>query len=294
MAVSEEKRRQALLKHGDIARLERAGRIVVVRTLLKALSGALRLYRRGEDPIEWVLKQLLELQDPLARLMAGARLAALRRNALVLDAITDAQRFFSRKLGMNNTEIRALVGSYSGTAASTTQNLVITVERKLTKSLLDITQRNLHVKEGVKELTKAFEAAGIHPRNSFHVEAVYRTQTRNAYEAAHWQSNQEDELIQELLWGYTYVTVGDDRVRPEHEALDGVTAPKDDPIWQRIWPPNGWACRCQVVEVWNDDPKSERKIVLPKQSVTVDGKTVVPGPDRGFGYNPGELFTVTK
>jgi uncharacterized protein with gpF-like domain len=43
--------------------------------------------------------------------------------------------------------------------------------------------------------------------------------------------------------------VGDDRVRPEHAVLDQFTARADDPVWMKIYPPNGFNCRCSVVPV---------------------------------------------
>lgn len=46
---------------------------------------------------------------------------------------------------------------------------------------------------------------------------------------------------------WEYKTVGDDKVRPEHQLLDGVILPANDPRWQKIWPPNGWLCRCYIV-----------------------------------------------
>ena len=46
---------------------------------------------------------------------------------------------------------------------------------------------------------------------------------------------------------WEYVTVGDHAVRPEHAKLDGLILPANDPAWQRIFPPNGWNCRCHVV-----------------------------------------------
>ena len=45
---------------------------------------------------------------------------------------------------------------------------------------------------------------------------------------------------------WKYVTAGDDRVREEHRALDGVILPFNDQRWDRIFPPNGWKCRCHV------------------------------------------------
>lgn len=46
-----------------------------------------------------------------------------------------------------------------------------------------------------------------------------------------------------------YRTQRDDKVRPEHAALDRVTLPPSDPFWADFYPPNGWNCRCTVVQV---------------------------------------------
>ena len=46
-----------------------------------------------------------------------------------------------------------------------------------------------------------------------------------------------------------YRTMRDDKVRPEHAALDGTTLPPSDPFWDAYYPPNGWNCRCSVVQV---------------------------------------------
>ena len=46
---------------------------------------------------------------------------------------------------------------------------------------------------------------------------------------------------------WEYRTVGDDRVRQEHQELEGLTLPVNDPRWQKIMPPNGWNCRCYIV-----------------------------------------------
>ncbi len=46
-----------------------------------------------------------------------------------------------------------------------------------------------------------------------------------------------------------YRTAGDKKVRPEHAALDRVTLPITDTFWEEYYPPNGWNCRCTVVQV---------------------------------------------
>lgn len=45
-----------------------------------------------------------------------------------------------------------------------------------------------------------------------------------------------------------YITVGDSHVRPAHEKLYGLVAPKTDKIWDKIYPIKDWGCRCDVIE----------------------------------------------
>lgn len=52
---------------------------------------------------------------------------------------------------------------------------------------------------------------------------------------------------------WEYKTVGDDRVRPGHRALHGLILPANDPRWLKLYPPNGWNCRCYVVPRTRDE-----------------------------------------
>lgn len=46
-----------------------------------------------------------------------------------------------------------------------------------------------------------------------------------------------------------YRTAEDEKVRESHALLNGITLPADDPFWDKYYPPNGWGCRCQAVQV---------------------------------------------
>lgn len=46
-----------------------------------------------------------------------------------------------------------------------------------------------------------------------------------------------------------YITQRDNRVRPTHRELDGITLPITHHFWRRYWPPNGWNCRCFVIKL---------------------------------------------
>ena len=60
---------------------------------------------------------------------------------------------------------------------------------------------------------------------------------------ARWQEYKDGE---DEFPNLMYRTMEDDRVRPEHQALDGITLPLSDPFWNKYYPPNGWNCRCTV------------------------------------------------
>ncbi len=77
-----------------------------------------------------------------------------------------------------------------------------------------------------------------------HAELLLRTHTFRAMAATRYRllMSQIDVFP---FW--KYVTKGDGRVRPSHRALGGKIFPAGHSIWQRIFPPWDWGCRCLVV-----------------------------------------------
>jgi uncharacterized protein with gpF-like domain len=77
-----------------------------------------------------------------------------------------------------------------------------------------------------------------------------------------------------------YDAINDSRTRENHRALDGFIAPSDDPVWDRIYPPNGHNCRCTVISL------SKRQAEARGWS----GSTpAVPAEtDSGWAYNPAK------
>ena len=81
--------------------------------------------------------------------------------------------------------------------------------------------------------------------NANYLHAEYNFVQASATMAAKWEQFSEDGDRYHLQ----YRTAKDDKVRPEHAALDGVTLPMSDSFWETYYPPNGWNCRCTVVQV---------------------------------------------
>lgn len=81
--------------------------------------------------------------------------------------------------------------------------------------------------------------------NRNYLETEYNTARNAAEHARKWHEYKEDS---ELFPNLKYMTVADDRVRDEHRALHGVIKPIDDAFWSKYYPPNGWNCRCYVIQ----------------------------------------------
>ena len=80
----------------------------------------------------------------------------------------------------------------------------------------------------------------------------WNTATSSAQIAEKWVGYEEDAEIMPYL---EFITVGDDRVRPEHQELNGIIRPVDDPFWDTYTPPIDWNDRCDVIQVTNPDAK---------------------------------------
>lgn len=114
--------------------------------------------------------------------------------------------------------------------------------------------------------------------------AEYNHALASSQMAAKWSSlekNPDRYMLQ-------YRTARDTRVREEHAALDGITLPADDPFWDRYYPPNGWNCRCNAVQVrraryTSSDPEKAMKI----------GNEATEGPKKAiFRFNAGRTMQV--
>lgn len=75
-----------------------------------------------------------------------------------------------------------------------------------------------------------------------------RVEYNTALNCAEAASNYRELKRKQQLFPYwQYKTVGDNKVRDEHRDLDGVILPATDALWDEIYPPNGWGCRCSIV-----------------------------------------------
>ena len=87
----------------------------------------------------------------------------------------------------------------------------------------------------------ADEALPSEEGNAARTEAVVEGATVSAWGEGRWEGVDRTDSGRPYL---RYNTMGDDRVRPAHRAMEGRVYPADHPIWQVWRPPNGFGCRC--------------------------------------------------
>ena len=172
---------------------------------------------------------------------------------------------------------------------------------KMSDTMRQRLQRSNYIFSGIKtfhELNEAFpslidENGDRKPFEQFlnDVQKIDRTYNRNylraeynfchasATMAAKWEQFEEDEDRYNLQ----YRTANDDKVRPEHAALDRVTLPMSDSFWKTYYPPNGWNCRCTVVQVRKEkyeETNHDEAMTRGEKATGKDTKGI-------FQFNPG-------
>lgn len=108
--------------------------------------------------------------------------------------------------------------------------------------------KNLWRDEAYNILSDYVEVPDLPPPG--HLNTNLRTAVTSSYHAAEWQRLQE---LKDVYTAYRYMTRDDSKVRDEHAALHGKVFDANDPVWDVIWPPSGWNCRCYTEPLTADE-----------------------------------------
>lgn len=78
-----------------------------------------------------------------------------------------------------------------------------------------------------------------------YADTVFRTNVNTAVTAGRFRQVM-DQDIRSVIPAFRFDAVGDGDTRPNHKAADGLILRVDNPAWNRLAPPLGYRCRCQV------------------------------------------------
>lgn len=126
------------------------------------------------------------------------------------------------------------------------------------------------------------------------LETIFRTNMQTAYAAGAWQEIVANAETAPLLM---YDAVDDDRTRPLHASWDQRVVPVDSDWWSTHYPPNGYNCRCGVIQLSQAeadamglnvtlDPKSDGSVQWTNPR-TGEDLMIPKGIDPGFTHNAG-------
>lgn len=125
------------------------------------------------------------------------------------------------------------------------------------------------------------------------LETIFRTNIQGAYAAGRWEQIEEHKSEAPYL---LYDAVDDFRTRAEHAALDGTVLPVGDKFWSTHYPPNGWNCRCGVVQLSAAELAEYELAPTPRPRTeyrtwtnprTGEARLVAKDLDPGWDHNPG-------
>lgn len=121
-----------------------------------------------------------------------------------------------------------------------------------------------------------------------HLKTNFRTAVSSAYHGSMWNSINNAGIYAAAQ----YSTAKDNKVRPEHQALEGKIYYLGDPILEIIWCPNGHNCRCKFI------PKTASEIA----GITVENSLRTPdeakqliktaGISKDFARNSGSAKSI--
>jgi SPP1 gp7 family putative phage head morphogenesis protein len=116
--------------------------------------------------------------------------------------------------------------------------------------------------------------------NVNYLRAEYQQAVGASQMAAKWVDIERDGDRYDLQ----YRTAQDNHVREDHALLHGTTLPPSDPFWDKYYPPNGWGCRCTVVQVRKGKfPLSDPELAMKRGDNSTAGVK-----QQMFRFNPGK------
>lgn len=271
---------RAALRYGSLARQHA---YAAWRTThdVHAVTGAIGNVLKGNAKLH--LPGVVEL---VRDNMVASHLQGVRRTVINMQSHVDAGvklssaydgavEFLKRRLQLDPAQVSRVQATYGEAAAKVVNTASDALQKSIQEALLESIEAGDGTAGGVSALRQAFEDQGFVPAADHQLQAIFRTQTNMAYSAGRWQSLHDPDLG-DLVWGFEFTAILDDRTTDICRPLDGVKRPKDDPFWNRFNPPNHYNCRSTTLEILDSGDATE-----PPSDAQ---------PAKGFDFNPGHAY----
>lgn len=214
----------------------------------------------------------------------------------------EAQDYFQAKVNLPTarwTDLKGAMHARAFTVAGAVRDELLADFRATVQQVVD---GKLTLEAFRKDFDRIVETHGWSYKGGrgWRTKVIYEANLSTAYQAGRYkQMTDPDVVAYRPWWQYEHSDLVQ-HPREQHKALDGKVWRHDDPVWGKIFPPNGWGCKCRARALSNRQMKALGKTGadpapdLPMVTRTVNtaaGKVPVEVPkgiDPGWDYNVGE------
>ena len=202
--------------------------------------------------------------------------------------------------------VDAYAGAYEGAIAPSLESGVIpeAIAQKLKEDIFVFSGFKTY--QGLREASRLLrdEDGTVKPFNRFYndITAIKEDYNRHWLKAEYLFAQASSEMAAKWKdfeadgdrYNLQYRTAHDSKVRPEHAVLHNVTLPASDPFWEEFFPPNGWRCRCTVVQVRKGKYPESDSVTAIQQGREATYQAGKNGVNRAemFRFNPGKQQVV--
>ena len=118
------------------------------------------------------------------------------------------------------------------------------------------------------------------------IKQIFQCNMHSAYAVGKYKSQMEKSDVAPY---FQYSAILDGKTRPEHKAMHGKVFRYDDPIWNTMYPPNGWHCRCTVKQLTKGDVRRKGLTVESSENHLREVTEIVGGEEK-----PNTVYTFSK
>ncbi len=223
------------------------GRTQIVREVARKTGVAVPIATISRLPVRQFAEGVENQDDDEDQDLSNAQVTARAGFSVTLPA-TDQAEYLRNLTPVTRATFDGLTQQYQRDAFTISGVSDVRLIQKIRDELADVLQNGGTQRDFEKAAARLTSEAGVEELNAFTLDTVFQTNMHKAYALGRYEQ-MKHPAVTGLLSFWQYLTVGDDRVRPEHAVLDGFVAREADPVWNKIYPPNGFNCRCIVIPI---------------------------------------------
>lgn len=243
----------------DTAPVEQVAFRFAVESMVAGAVDAMREVNRGQDrlarPGLLSVEALAEDDDvpPVAVLPAAAPFAGTLDLVAFAKAhgvdLPDLLQEFGKKIRLRQEDLVAFAGNRMAEVRGEIQEQIARLRNELRQQVIAAQAEGRVAADLLRNEFREMETrwAGMEHALGNETSALYDTLQSSAYNEG--RQRLYAAAPAHVVIGQLYSAIIDGRTTRFCQVWDGYAAPRGDPVWRRVWPPNHWRCRSIVVAV---------------------------------------------